>query len=359
MLALVADQQPLPLRAQLRPARADPGGEASRHRVGDQELGVLRPAVEALRLAHLLLAERLAVGGGRVLLVRRAVADVAVDDDQRRPVVGRPEGLERPSDLPEVVGVADPGDVPAVGHEPPGDVVVIGDLGAPVDRDVVVVVDPAEVVEPLVARERRRLVRDALHQAAVAGDHVGVEVEQLVAGAVEVRRLPLRGDRHPDRRRHPLAERPGGRLDPGGPAVLRVAGRLRVELAERLDVVERDRLAPLDLVVGVDGPDPGEVKQRVEQHRGVAGGEHEAVAVGPDRLVGVEAQEPLPEDVGDRGERHRRPRVARVRLLDRVDRQRADRVHGELVDLVEVLLVAGHRTQPNEAAWRCQCSRSD
>ena len=88
-----------------------------------------------------------------------------------------------------------------------------------------------------------------------------------------------------------------------------------------------------DLVVGVDRPDAGQVEQRVEQHRGVAGGEHEAVAVRPDRVGGVEAQEALPERVGDRRQRHRRPGMAGVRLLDRVDRQRADRVDAELVDL--------------------------
>ena len=62
-----------------------PVGEVLVDAVGDEELGVLGPAVGALGLAHLLLAERLAVGGGGVLLVRRALADVAVDDDQRRP----------------------------------------------------------------------------------------------------------------------------------------------------------------------------------------------------------------------------------------------------------------------------------
>ena len=65
----------------------------------------------------------------------------------------------------------------------------------------------------------------------------------------------------------------------------------------------------------------------------MARGEHEAVAVRPDRVGGVEAQEALPERVGDRGQRHRRPRVAGVRLLDRVDRQRPDRVDAELVDV--------------------------
>ena len=310
-------------------------GEVLADPVGDEELGVLGPAVGALGLAHLLLAERLAVGGGGVDLVRRAVADVAVDDDQRRSPLLALELLEGGGDQVGVVGVADPGDVPAVAHEAGGDVVVVGEVGFAVDRDVVVVVDPAEVVELEVTGDRGGFVGDALHQAAVAGDRVDVEVEEVraVAGA-----LPLGGDRHPDRGGDALAERAGGRLDAGGPAVLGVAGSARVELAEAFDVLERNGGVADDLVVGVDRLDPGQVEQRVEQHRGVAGGEHEAVAAGPDRVGGVEAQEALPERVGDGRERHRRPRVAGVRLLDRVDRERPDRVDAELVDVA----VAGH-----------------
>ena len=73
--------------AQLPPARADAVREVLDDAVRNQELRVLGPAVEPLRGANLLLAERLAVRRGRVLHVRRPVADVAVDDDQRRPVV--------------------------------------------------------------------------------------------------------------------------------------------------------------------------------------------------------------------------------------------------------------------------------
>ena len=270
------------------------------------------------------------MGGRGVLLVRGAVADVAVDDDQGRAAALLAEALEGPRDQLDVVGVADPVHVPAVAHEAGGDVVLVGELGVAVDRDVVVVVDPAEVVEPQVAGDRGGLARDALHQAAVAADRVDVEVEQLGA---EVLAVPLAGDRHPDRGRDPLAERPGGGLDPRGEAVLGVPGGLRVELAEALDVGEADRRLALGLVVGVDRLDLGEVKQRVEQHRGVAGREHEAVAVGPDRVGGVEAQVALPERVGDRGQRHRRPRMPGVGLLDRVDRERPDRVDAELVDI--------------------------
>ena len=59
--------------------------------VGHEKLGVLGPAVAALGEAHLLLAQGLAVGLAGVLLVRRAEADVAAHDDQRRPVPGRTE----------------------------------------------------------------------------------------------------------------------------------------------------------------------------------------------------------------------------------------------------------------------------
>ena len=267
---------------------------------------------------------------GGVLLVRRAVADVAVDDDQRRPPLLALEDLERPGEQLEVVGVAHPGDVPAVADEARRDVVAVGELGAAVDRDVVVVVDPAEVVQALMAGDRAGLARDPLHQVAVAADRVDVEVEQLGA---EVRAEPLAGDRHPHGRRDALAERAGGRLHPRGEVVLGMPGRLGAELAERLDVVQADRRLPERLVVGVDRLRPGQVQQRVEQHRGVPGGEHEAVAVGPDRIRGVEAQEALPEGVGDRGHRHRRARVAGVGLLDRVDRQGPDRVDAERVEV--------------------------
>ena len=86
----VARERLLPGGVELGAAPADPLGEVLPDPVGDEELGVLGPVVGALGLPHLLLAERLAVGGGGVHLVRGAPADVAVDDDQRRPPLLRP-----------------------------------------------------------------------------------------------------------------------------------------------------------------------------------------------------------------------------------------------------------------------------
>ena len=131
----------------------------------------------------------------------------------------------------------------------------------------------------------------------------------------------------------PWPERAGGRLDARHHAVLGMPGRLAAKLAEVADVVERDRRLAQPLVVGIHRPRPGEVEHRPEQHRGVAVREHEAIAVRPDRILRVEAHHAIPERVDQRRERHRRARVPGVGRLDRIHRQRANGVDGELIHL--------------------------
>ena len=108
--------------------------------------------------------------------------------------------------------------------------------------------------------------------------------------------------------------------------VFRVTRGPAVDLAEAADVVERDRGMPEVLVVGIHRLRPGEVQDRPEQHRGVAVRQHEAVAVGPDRVLRIEVHHPVPERVDQRRERHRRAGVAGLGRLHRVDREGADRV---------------------------------
>ena len=310
------------------PARAhvlrEMAGDALRH----QELGILGPAIEALGQLDLLGAEGLAVGRVRVLLVGSAIADVAVDDDEGRPALGPGRGLVRTIEHLEIVGIAHPADVPAVGDEARGHVLAEGEVGMPLDRDLVVVVDPDEIVELEVAGEGGRFVGDALHHAAVAGEGVDAMREQLEARLVVARGQPLRCDGHAHAGRDALTERPRGRLDARGPAVLRMAGAAAVELPEAFDVVEGHGQLAERFVFRVDGLDFGEVQERIEQHRCVAHGQDEPVAVRPDGVVRIEAQVSLPERVRDRRHGHGRARVAGVRLLHRVHRQRADCVDG-------------------------------
>ena len=101
------------------------------------------------------------------------------------------------------------------------------------------------------------------------------------------------GERHADRGRDALAERTGGGLDALGVEVLGMARGQAAELAELLELIQRH--------AGI----AGQIQQRIEQHRAVAGREHEAVAVGPVGDCGVEFQELREQHRGDVGGAHR------------------------------------------------------
>ena len=109
------------------------------------------------------------------------------------------------------------------------------------DRDAIAVVNPAEVSEHQVTRERGGFARDAFHHVAVAAERINVVVEHLEAGLIEVLRQPTLGDRHADAHSTALTQGPGRRLDARGAMIFGVAWTFAVELAEALDVVESDR----------------------------------------------------------------------------------------------------------------------
>ena len=117
------------MKAFAAPAHAVP--EMLAHAVRHQKFGVLGPAVAALGEAYLLLAERLAVGGAGVVLMRGAIADVTLDDDQGRHIVGAPKGLDRLRQPLSIIGVADALHVPAIGEETRRDIVAESQIRVP------------------------------------------------------------------------------------------------------------------------------------------------------------------------------------------------------------------------------------
>ena len=127
--------------------------------------------------------------------------------------------------------------------------------------------------------ERDRFLADALHEAAIAGDHPGAVIHKLVA---EARIQVALRDRHADRRRDALPQGARRRLDTGRDEVFRMPRRLRAQLAEIADVVTGHR--------GI----AGQVKQRVDQHRAMARGQDEPVPVRPGWVARIILQE-LPE----------------------------------------------------------------
>src|SRR5260370_34606476 len=73
-----------PCGASLSSALSDAIFEIVVDAIGNKKLCILRPAVVSLHEFHFRFAERLAVRVGTMLLVGRAVADVAIDHDEGR-----------------------------------------------------------------------------------------------------------------------------------------------------------------------------------------------------------------------------------------------------------------------------------
>src|SRR5579885_2088178 len=105
-----------------------------------------------------------------------------------------------------------------------------------------------------------------------------------------------------------------------------------VELAKVLDVVERDGGLADDLVLRIDREHSRQMQHRIKQHRGMPGGQHEAIAIRPDGIFRIEPQKPLPQAIYDRRHRHRSARMARVGLLNSHDRESAESVDAEVIN---------------------------
>src|SRR5262245_11022947 len=87
------------------------------HPFRHEEFGVFWPAVMALCQPDFLLAKRFAVLGASVLLVRRTVRDMAIDNDQTGPSLFVLEGMEGALEHIQIVRIAHACHVPAVTHE--------------------------------------------------------------------------------------------------------------------------------------------------------------------------------------------------------------------------------------------------
>src|SRR4030095_2130181 len=93
----------------------------------------------------------------------------------------------------DVVRIANAQDIPSIAEESACDVFREGKARVALDRDVIVVIDPAEFIQAQMPRQRRRLGRDALHQAAVAANGVNAIVKNIESRPVVARRQPLLG----------------------------------------------------------------------------------------------------------------------------------------------------------------------
>src|SRR5215471_10164162 len=99
--------------------------------------------------------------------MRGTVADMAVENNECGAAVRFPKDRERFFDAANVVGIADAQNIPSIRDETCLDVFGKGDARVAFDRDVIVVVNPAQIVETEMSRQGCRLRRYTFHQAPV------------------------------------------------------------------------------------------------------------------------------------------------------------------------------------------------
>ena len=168
---------PTPLRARFRaPTAVRKCARAS----GGTKKGSFHSQPRAFLVSDdLFLAERAAVRLGRAGLVRRAVPDRRVHDDDRGPALSRAPPPDRAVDRVQIrVAVLDVQDLPAVGLVAAADVLGERHGGGTVERDLVGVVEERQLAQAQVAGERRGLAGDSLHQIAVGDDGEGPVVRR-------------------------------------------------------------------------------------------------------------------------------------------------------------------------------------
>src|SRR5262249_34319960 len=133
MFALIGREHLCPIVIELSSASANAITETVVDSVRHEKLRVFRPAVETLGEAYFFFAERIAVRRRCVLLMRRAIADDAVDDDKGRPAFRLVKRLHCISKGLTIVGVAHMQHVPAIAFESCLDILAEGEGGVAFD----------------------------------------------------------------------------------------------------------------------------------------------------------------------------------------------------------------------------------
>src|SRR5215831_4625379 len=164
---------------------------------------------------------------------------MAIEDDERRTLLRFAKDFESLLDTLEVIGVTDTQDIPAVSQKSSLDILGESDARLTLDRNVIVVIDPAEVIETQVAGERRCFRRNSFHQAAIAAHGVSIVIKDIKARSVVTMGEPFLGNCHSHTRGNTLPKRTGRSLHARNPMILRMPRRFAVEPAKVANIIKR------------------------------------------------------------------------------------------------------------------------
>src|SRR5436190_13935547 len=136
-------------------------------------------------------------------------------------------------------------------------------------------------------RQRRSFRRNSFHQVAVRNNCIVIMIDEALIGLIKFCGEMSSTHSHSDTVGKALAQGTGGYLDAGCQSVLGMAGSFRTPLPEVLKFFHWQVVA-------------GQMKQRVEQHRTVAGRQQKSIAVFPFWISRVVSKKTGPQHIGHR-----------------------------------------------------------
>ena len=179
----------------------------------------------------------------RIYTVGAAFADVGLADDECG-LGGRLFGLGNGGIYCiNIVPVDGANHVPLVGFKAFGSVIAKPGRNLPVNADAVIVIQGNKLVELPCACQGAGFMADTFHQAAVAHKYISVVVKHFQLGAVELGCQQLFGQRHAHRIANALPQRARGGFYAWSYAHFRVACGFAVQLAEILQLFDRQVIA--------------------------------------------------------------------------------------------------------------------
>ncbi len=267
------------------------------------------PTVEFSHRFDRFFAQRFAVRA-RGIRLRRAMRNFGVYDDERGVLRIRFGASNRLGNRFRILTVGNLLHRPAVGFETLTDVFGKREVRAALNRNLVAVIEQNQLAEAKVSRERSGFRSDAFHEAAVAGERVGVVIDNRESFAIELGRQTRFRHRHADRGCDALPQRAGRGFHAVRMAELRMSRRFAAPLTEALEFFHRQAVAK-------------EVQQRIFQHGSMSRGKHKAVSARPVRVLRV-VLHLLPKRKRHRRGTDRKTRMSAVRLLNRFRREEAN-----------------------------------
>ena len=224
---------------------------------------------------------------GAGVLPLASKTNMAVNNNQSWSTLGLAGHAKRAHNRVQVIRVANTQHIPSIPQIASAWIIAVRKIRLAFNGDVVVVVNPNQIIQLQMASDTSSLATYAFHHATVATNRVGAKIKNLKAWSIECRGQPFLRHRHSNRIRQALSKRTRGCFQTTCPTMLRMSWAQTIELSKRLDGLNGNRGLARQLAALVHFLRARQMQQTVNQHARMSIAQHKSIAIWPQRIGGI------------------------------------------------------------------------